>query len=100
MERAERRYVAGGAASRSAGRGGAISRLATPAAAHAPRADVTVGRKWQRSGGFRHLDEARHGIYRPVVAGARLENYPADDTAGGDRPRGALKSLLNFLWSQ
>src|SRR5258708_38163940 len=91
MERAARGYVAGGAASGGAGRGGAVQAVAAAEAAHAPGADVFVGDLGAGQRGFRNLDEDGHAVHRQLVAGAGLEDFAADHSAGADRPWGELR---------
>src|SRR5579884_607746 len=96
VERAERRYVAGGAASRGAGRGGPLSALAAAAPAHAPRADLSVGGGRPGHAGLRDVDEDGHAVHRQLVSGAGLENYSADHSPRTDRQMSSLTRWNSF----
>src|SRR5689334_9047172 len=81
LERAQRRYVTGRSAPGGSGRGGALSTLAAPPAAHASRPDLSVGRGRTRQSGFRYVDENGYAVHRQLVARARLEDTAVDHPA-------------------
>src|SRR4029077_8503099 len=90
VERAEGRYVAGGAAARSAGRSGEIPGMATAAAAEGAGPHLPVGAGRAGCSRFRSLDEDGYAIYRQLVVGTRLEDSAADHPESSLGERSAL----------
>src|ERR1700726_5155710 len=84
VERAQRRHVSGGSAAGCARRGRNVPALAAPAAPHASRPDLPVGRGRARFNRLRDLDENGHAVYRQLVVGSGLADYSSNYSARFD----------------